>query len=381
MKTLVPILILSLLFAYLTEKTTTGEYGRGIRQSHQNKLFFIILVILLTMPVGLRRIYNDTGMYISHFQDSMTLAQLLTSGELHILNNPLFNIYTAFMRSLTDNYHIYFMISALFVQYTYVSFIRKYSSSFTLGIGLYVCLGTYVFSFAAMKQTIAMAFLMLAIPKLLDKKYLQYFLLVIVAFLFHSYAIAFAVLPLFIVKPWSIRTFILLGIVFVTMLNFEPVIGSFLEYVNESGKMLSEYEVFDNAQVNIFRVAVYGVVPLMSLVLKPYLFKDNNDRKYNLMIHMSIISFAFMLLGTINGANMFGRMANYFEFGIICSISWTINKAFEKSSARAITVVAAFCFLIYFYYAYKIAMDFDAEYRAISLWEFIQSLLAHGRQV
>ena len=376
MKTLVPILILSLLFAYLTEKTTKGEYGKGIRQSHQNKLFFIILVVILTMPVGLRRIYNDTGMYISHFQDSMTLAQLLASGELHILDNPLFNIYTAFMRSLTDNYHIYFMISALFVQYAYVSFIRKYSSSFTLGIGLYVCLGTYVFSFAAMKQTIAMAFLMLAIPKLLDKKYLQYYLLVLVAFLFHTYAIAFAVLPLFIVKPWSIRTFILLGIVFVAMLNFEPVIGSFLDYANESGKALAEYEVFDNAQVNIFRVAVYGVVPLMSLVLKPYLFRDNDDRKYNLLIHMSIISFAFMLLGTINGANMFGRMANYFEFGIICSISWTINKAFEKRSARAITVVAAFCFLIYFYYAYKIAMDFDAEYRAISLWEFIQSLFS-----
>lgn len=374
MKTLVPILILSLLFAYLTEKTTTGEYGRGIRQSHQNKLFFIILVVLLTMPVGLRRIYNDTGMYISHFQDSMTLAQLLASGELHILNNPLFNIYTAFMRSLTDNYHIYFMISALFVQYAYVSFIRKYSSSFTLGIGLYICLGTYVFSFAAMKQTIAMAFLMLAIPKLLDKKYLQFYLLVLAAFFFHTYALAFVVLPLFIVKPWSIRTFILLGIVFVAMLNFEPVIGSFLDYANESGKALAEYEVFDNAQVNIFRVAVYGVVPLMSLVLKPYLFRDNDDRKYNLLIHMSIISFAFMLLGTINGANMFGRMANYFEFGIICSMSWIINKAFEKRSARTITVVAAVCFLFYFYYAYQIALDFDAEYRAISLWEFVRSL-------
>lgn len=376
MNTLLPILIWSLLFAHLTEKTTIDTHGKGSHQSISNKLFFALLILTLTLPVGLRRIYNDTGAYIRGFENSGTLTQLFTSGELHILGNPLFEIYTAFIRGITDNYHIYFMIPAFFVQFAFASTIRKYSRSFTFGIGLYICLGTYVFSFAAMKQTIAMAILMLAIPKLLEKKYFQFYALVTLAFLFHTYAIAFAVLPLFTTKPWSLRTFILLAVVVVVMQNFESVIGSFLDYANESGKDLAEYEVFDDAQVNIFRVAVYGVVPLLSLALRPYLFNSKEVKQYNLLVHMSIISFAFMLMGTINGANMFGRMANYFEFGIICSISWIIDKAFEKRSAKLISIVAALCFLFYFYYAYEIALNFDAEYRAISLLDFVLTLFA-----
>lgn len=376
MNTLIPILILSLIFSRLTERTTIGTYGNGTRQTAQNQLFFWVLILTLALPVGLRRIYNDTGAYIRGFEESMTLAELVTSEELHILANPLFDIYTAIIHDLTDNYHVYFMIPAIFVQAVFVSAIRKYSPSLVLGVGVYICLGTHVFSLAAMKQTIAMAILMLAIPKLLDRKYLWYYVLVFVAFLFHTYAIAYAILPLFVVKPWKIRTFILLITVILVMENFESVIGSFLDYANEQGKSLAEYEVFDNIQVNNFRVIVYAVVPVMSLVLRPYLFRGEYDESYHVLIHMSIFSFAFMSLGTINGANMFGRMANYFEMGTVCSMVWMIRRSLSRSSAKLVTAIGACCFLYYFYYAYAVAKDFDAQYRAITIWEFFQSLFA-----
>ena len=73
---------------------------------------------------------------------------------------------------------------------------------------------------------------------------------------------------------------------------------------------------------------------------------------------------------------MFGRMGNYFEIGIICSLTWIIERAFSRRSARWIKALASACFLFYFFYAYKIAMDFDAEYRAVTIMEFIQSLLS-----
>ena len=376
MNTLIPILIFGLLFAHLTEKTTLGVYGDGTRQTTQNKLFFFALLCVLAFHAGLRTTYNDTGAYIRGFNESPTVFALLNAERMHILTNPAFKVYTAIVHDLTDNYHIYFLIPAFFVQYAFISTIRRYSASFTLGIGLYICLGTYVFSLAAMKQTLAMAILMLGIPKLQDKKYLQYYLLVFVAFLFHTYAIAFAVLPLLAVKPWKAHTFILLFVVFVIMQNFESIIGSFLDYANEQGKDVAEYEVFDNAQVNIFRVAVYAVVPLLSLCLRAHLFRDEYDSCYNVLIHMSIISFSFMLLGTVNGANMFGRMANYFEFGMICSLAWIVRRAFTRESARIITIVAVGCFLFYFYYAYKITLDFDEHYRAVTIVQFVQSLFA-----
>jgi len=373
LKTLIPILLFGMLFAYLTEVTTVGRYKRD-KQTWQNKLFFAVLILILALPIGLRRMYNDTGAYIYGFNTSLTLLEVFTSGELFILSNPAFEVYTALIHDLTGNYHVYFMIPAIFTQYVFISTIRRYSKSLTLGVGLYICLGTYVFSIAAMKQIIAMAILMLAIPKLLDKKYVQYYLVVFAAFLFHTYAIAFAVLPLFTVKPWKFRTFVLLAAVVVVMYNFEAVIGSFLDFANEQGKNVAEYEVFDDAQVNIFRVAVYAVVPVLSLFMRPYIFGNEYDRSYELLIHMSIISLAFMLMGLVEGANMFARMATYFEMGMICSLSWIIDRVFTERSARIVNIFASCCFFIYFVYAYQFALVFDDHYRAVTIFEFIRSL-------
>ena len=176
-------------------------------------------------------------------------------------------------------------------------------------------------------------------------------------------------------RPWNIRTLLFLAGILFVMNNFVQVIGSFLEFANESGKSVAEYEVFDNARINALRVLVYAVVPLMALLLNRHLFWGYYPRQFNVLINMSIISCAVMSLGTISGANMFGRMANYFEIGIICSLTWIIDRAFERSSAKLVHVIASFCFLFYFYYAYGVAMDFDAEYRAVTVWEFFRTLM------
>jgi hypothetical protein len=362
-----------MLFAYLTEITTVGEYGVR-KQSTQNRFFYVMLLLTLILPVGLRRIYNDTGAYINNFLEAPTLSELFASGEVHLLENPAFDIYTSLVRAFTDNYSIYFLISASFVMICYAGTIRRYVKPFYMGIGLLFCLGTYVFSIAGMKQAIAMAILLLAIPSLLEKKYVKYFVIVLIAFLFHTYAIAFLILPLFIGKPWNWRTLVFILAIIIIMVNFESVIGSFLDFADESGKAISEYEVFDNAQVNILRVLVYAVVPIMSLFFQRYLFGNPNEKYYWLFISMSVISCSIMVLGTINGANMFARMAMYFEFGIICSLSWMIRKIFVPKSAKLVSFIASVCFLGYFMYANIVATPFDYHYRAVSLWDFVVSL-------
>ena len=188
--------------------------------------------------------------------------------------------------------------------------------------------------------------------------------------------LVFVLLPLFTVRPWSWRTFILLFAVLVVFINFESVIGSFLDYANEQGKSIAEYEVFDNNQTNIFRVAVYAVIPAFSLLFVRYLGTEKGIPAYNLFLHMSIFSCSFMILGTVNGANMFGRMANYFEIGMICSMIWLIDRVFERRSAKLVLALAMLCFTGYFYYAYQINLDFDANYTSITLFQFIKSLFA-----
>ena len=377
MSKLIPILIGAFIWAWLTERTTEGKYSTGKYQTSQNRFFFFMLVLTLALPIALRRSYNDTGAYINGFTQAQTLPELLSSGKLHILGNPAFRVYEALIRSFTDNYTIFFLFPAFFVQYSYLRFIRRHSPGFLMGVAIYIFLGTFSFSIAAMKQTTAMAILLFAVDALIEKKHLRFYLLVFLAFLFHTYAISFLVLPLFTVKPWTPRTFLLIFAVFFFMQNFNSVIEGFLEFANESGKSISSEEIIGTAAINPIRVAVYAVVPLLALIFRRRLFNaESTDLEHNLLVNMSILTVAIMSIGLVNAANMFARMGQYFEFGLICSLPWILQKVFNRRSERLMVIITIACFFGYFCYANLIQIYFDDHFGRYTLIAFIQSLFS-----
>ena len=372
---MLPALAGGLFWAVLTEKSTYGSYRINKDQPLANRIAFAMLVISLALPISLRTFYNDTYNYMRNFVTGPNLSVLLATESLHVLKNPAFLIYSALIRTFTDNYTIFFMLPAVFVQYSYARFIRRHCPSFLVGMILYFCLGTYTFSIAAMKQTIAMAILLYAVDDLIDRRNKGFYLKVFLALLFHTYAIIFLILPLFTNKPWTLRTFILLGAILFTMRNFESVILSFLEIANESGKEVSSSELLGTASINPIRVAVYGVGPLFALVFRRYLFSGNGDREHNILVNMSIISVAVMSIGLVSAANMFARMAQYFEFGMICSLPWMVEKPFEKASGKIVTFVMIVCFTGFFLYAHVLWMPFDDGYTRLTVLEFLKILL------
>ena len=374
MTKLLPMLIGGFFWAAATQWSTYGSY-RFQRQPLANKIAFAMLIISLALPITLRTRYNDTFNYLRNFVLGETLSELLASGSLHLLKNPAFQIYSALVRTFTDNYTVFFFFPAFFVQYSYVRFIRRHSPNFLLGIILYFCLGTYTFAIAAMKQTIATAILLYAVDDLIDRKNIHFYLKVFLATLFHTYAVIFLILPFFTNKPWTFRTFLLLGGILFVMANFETVILSFLEFANESGKNVSSSELLGTASINPIRVAVYAVCPLFALLFRRYLFYEKLDREHNLLINMSIISVAIISIGLVSAANMFARMAQYFEFGMICSLPWMLKKIFEKESYKLIAMMMVVCFAGYFLYTNVLWMPFDDNFVRMSIAEALGNLL------
>lgn len=332
-------------------------------------VFLILMTVVMTLFVGLRTNYNDTYTYIMGFQDTGSLTEFLAdSDNLDVLHNPLFYLITTLFRGLTDNYHLYLMAFAVFNNILFVRFLRRYApeGNFALVVLFYFAIGVFTFSMAALKQITASAVLTLAIPALEDKKWLRYYLLVLIAGLLHTYAFLFAFLPLLTGRPWGWKTLLLLAATLVIMLTFEDSIGSLLEYADSMGKHVAEYEVFDGNQMNPLRVAVFAVTPVLSLLLMPWL-RPQLDRRRCILLNMSIVSLMFMLLALINGANMFGRMARYFVLGTVCVLPWIFDKAFTPKSARVVKLLAAVCFLGFFLYDNQ---GFGQEYRSISLLQF-----------
>lgn len=369
---LLPLMAVCLLLAALSQWHTYQYAAHGRAYNRFTDVAFFLIVVILSVFAGSRVRYNDTVNYMRAFLKVPTIdVYLSTPGMLNFFRNPLFMLFQSLLRTYTDNPQWLILTTSVFTQTCFIRFIKRYSENFTFSIFLYFTLGTFVFSLAAIKQILAMAIMTLAFPYLERHKWGRYYLVVLIAMMFHTYAVVYAMLPFFRVRPWKTFTFVFVAVMTVILFNFEETLAAFMDQANDLGKTLTDAEVFDDATINVFRLAVYAIPPLISLLLRRWALAGNSEMD-NIMIHMSIISFAFMSLGTQAGANMFGRMGNYFEIGTICCLPMMLKKSFETRSFRLISVIACICFMGFFYYANAVKLDFSVWYQMESLLDLLR---------
>lgn len=336
--------------------------------------FMLAAIIWMTCFAFLRTHYNDTDAYINGFTDARSVAEEFASGTYtDWVENPLSSLYRDIMRGLTDNYHIYFLFPALLHSIAVVKLCKFYSDSPGMSILLYFALGTFTLYLAAFKQNMAMTILLLALPYAQQKKNVHYVLLVLLATLFHFYAIAFLIVPFLFGKPWGKTSWIILGATLFALATYDATLGALMENVEEMGGNIAAEELFDGHSVNVLRVVVYWVPGLLALVFRRHLIYDS-DRMENLFVNLSILCACVLSIGLAEGANLYGRMAGYFEIAMAISLPRMLKKIFTRESARLASGIAVGLYLIYFFYEFMIARDFSGDYRAISLWQFVQEL-------
>ena len=358
----------SLFLAYISEQNTRAILASGHRYSVWNDWAYIALVVVLTLFTGLRTNYNDTWNYINAFRSAPDLPTYLASPDAwNLFKNPLFYFFQSCLKTVTDNAQWLIFTTSAITQICLLRFFKRYSEHFLFSVFIYFALDTFVFTLAALKQVAAMAILTLSFPYLEKGKWGRYYLIVAVAMMIHTYAMAFFILPFFRTRPWRLFTFLFVAAMVFLMFNFEETITAFMEQANDLGKTLADYEVFDDYTINVFRLAVYAVPPVVSFAFQAWILR-NSTRMDNIFIHMSIISLAFMSMGTQSGANMFARMATYFELGTICILPKMLEKTFESRSYRLVSGLAIICFFGFFAYANAISGSFDQEFRWIINW-------------
>lgn len=337
-------------------------------------IFMIVVIAWMTCFSFLRTSYNDTGTYIGFFQNSKPPTQFIADGDLwDLTGNPLSLFYESIVHSFTDNYHIYFFVPAILSSFAVIKLFKRYSVNPTLSLLIFFSIGTYIMYVAALKQCFAMFFLLMSIPYAEEKKYGRFYLLVFIAILFHTHAFMFAIVPLLFEKPWGKTTWGLLALTIFAMATYDVTFGAFMNYAQSIGAMAAESEIFDGHQINILRVFVYWVPALLSLSFRNRLFY-NSSRSENLFVNMSIVSAFILTIGLVEGANLYARMAAYFEIATALALPWMIKKLFTKQSAQFVSIAAIVLYFIYFLYEFGISKSFGTDYAAISLWQFIVSL-------
>ena len=351
--------------------------GRQTGKRHfllcHSDIFITVIIAWMTCFSFLRTSYNDTYNYITMFRDAPSVSEYIAEKGIGLGGNRLSYIYEAMMHELTDNYHVYFFFPACLSSYAVVKFFKRYSVNPAFSLLIFFSVGTYIMYMAALKQCFAMFFLIMSIPYLENKKYGRFYLCVLIAMTFHTHAFMFLLVPFLCGKPWGKRIWILLGAAIFAMANYDSTLGAFMSFAESIGAFVADIEVFDGPAINMLRVMVYWIPPIIALVFKKRLFRDST-RMENLFVNLSCVSAFILTIGLVEGANLYARMAAYFEIFTALALPWMIKKLFTKPSAKIVTGSATVLYFIYFYYEFAVSKSFDTEYSAITLWQFFAGL-------
>ena len=199
-----------MLFGYFSQKHSErlvnekGEVWGPDENGAYAKLEFwsIALILVLVVMCGLRVNYNDTVNYTTGFAYSGTLDEVL-SNTYQLGDCPGFLYLQGAVKSLTDNKHVFIMVCAAATLPSMIIFLKRYSANFFLSMFLFVASHQLLFSLAAIKQAIAIAIAIWAVPLYLKKKYLWALLLILLAATFHPYVLLYLAIPLLTAKPWG----------------------------------------------------------------------------------------------------------------------------------------------------------------------------------
>lgn len=375
MSKLIPIIVLSMIFAFAADRSSGYSYDtRGIKQyTTKNRIFFVALVLVMAVFVGLRTSGNDTQTYQQMYERIPDgIEAILSVDWTDLASAPGHQFISGCLKYIGASTQDYFMFFALISVPVYLWFIRKYTCDLTLSVYFFITMGAYVFAMAAVKQTTAVALLLIASDRAFEKKYVQFVVWLLIAELFHPYAFVYLIVPFMSFIPWTWKTYVLLVGTAVVSMGLSRLMGGILAMTDVLGGDYSATE-FLGEGVNIFRVLVVWVPVGLSFLARKYI-RINSDRISNYIINLTMINAMVMFVGLFGTANYFARLANYFLIFQTLSLPLIFNY-FTKQSKRLLIIAAVLCYFVFFYYENTIANGrFDEIYQFLSIYEYLGQL-------
>lgn len=367
---LVPISVAGVALAFLTHAFFEYDPLR-CRYRRKDSFFFAILVVVMVLFVGLRTGYNDTGTYQYIYEGTPNRGELFAGMNWELGENPGFALTNRILRQLGFSTQSFLMFYAVITVSIPLWFYRKYSCDFPVTIFLFITFAGYTFTLAAIKQCMAMALAMLAVDRVLQKKYPAFLFWVLLASTYHPYALMYLLVPFLMFRPWSGWTVVMLAAFAVAGVIMESLMGTLINITDMLGENYTT-ESFTGEGVHPLRLAAVSAPVLISCLTRKNIAVENSKTN-NLMLNLSMLNAEIMFVALFGTANYFARLANYFLPFQAVAVPWLFTH-FEPKSKKLITVVAAGCYVFFFVYSNAINDNFDGGFYSISLWEYLQSL-------
>ena len=334
------------------------------QQGEKRKYYIVLMAVIHAFILGFRYQYL-TGDLLKY---QWNYAHLYEHGWFseHVLSegrNTGFNMLMKLVALLFNNqFQPFLVILAIFSAIVVAVLIYRYSPAPWMSYLIWNCLGFYIFGFSAIKQALAMNFVMLAFIGIAERKLPFYLVMMALAGFLHTPALIF--LPAYWlarqkISLWTVLIYVALGVLMnVFKDQFVDFIMSF--YYEEDEVMIHSGEL-GNRFIMICLFCVFGI-----------LFKGFQGRTFTSLFHIMAVAAILQMLSGFN--NIFTRLADYyFQLSIlyIPMVFFEREKypqpgglppvfPFTKRSLWVMAIVISL-FLLWFYSTYIIGVEITYE--------------------
>ena len=369
---LVPVYAVAMILAVCSHIRSRYSVSVG-RYHYKERFFYVIMAVILILFAGLRTRYNDTQTYIYGYEMTPPSASIWNV-DWTLGSNPGFSIVIVMLRKADVSAQSFLMFFSVLTLSIYFWFFKKYSTNIWLTVFLFLFFAGYLFSLAAIKQCVAVAFCLIAVDRALHKKWRPFVLWILFAATFHPYAIMYLVVPFLICCPWNRKTYLSILVFGAAGVLLTQLLGAIVDITSMFGEGYG-IESFSGKGVNLFRLVVAAVPLMLSFMARHRISRMDPDREeaYFLFVNLAILNAEIMFVALFGTANYFARLANYFTVFQALALPWLLQ-FFEIKSRRLLTIFALVGYSLFFYYENAMNRSFNRDYDNIPLLDFLLSL-------
>lgn len=330
----------------------------------KRKYYIALMTVIHTVVCGLRYQFltGDLHKYYYTFLNSGTYGwfseELLAGGR-----NSGFFILNKLICILSDGeFQAFLFFIALVIHLVLAYMVYRYSPMPWMSYLTWNCMGLYIFGFSAIKQALAMAFVMLAFVGIAEKRPKFFLLSMTIAGLIHVPALVF--LPSYWlaqrrVDGKTVFFYLILGVAIYVFKN------QFVNFIRSFYYEDDEIFVFSGEIGNRF-------IMILGFTLFGILFRGFPDQNYEKLFHVMSLAAILQMLSGFD--NIFTRLTDYyFQFSVLYlpMIFFPDDRKPQKSllqpvfpfNTRSLKFMAIFivAFMLWFYWTYNINITIANE--------------------
>lgn len=315
------------------QKICSGFDYNEVKSSQEFRVVYGLLFFFVTAIVAFRfKIGDDTIGYALEYPNSPVFSFDILNQNHYYKFQPGWIIFRSLIRSLSGNFLLLQITHAVFVNSVFFWFIRKYSKNAFLSLMIYLVANYLNLNTEVIRESMAVAFGLLAYDALKEKKWVRMCLMSFLAYEFHvSGLVVPLVLLLSVIPDTKLSRLISLAICLsmVTLWALLPDLSLYTELLFSEDYSRMYFSQETNVEYNI----IGQIVRLTSNVLIPFLFVCFIPRASKGNISILIITYCLFKSMSIYSI-AFERFSNYFVPFYWIGIGEAIYYYYKKSKNR-----------------------------------------------